>query len=95
MPDEAFIFIASAPAFWYPTPMPGGGKTAVSQNPRKDRSVPNPLSPKVALIAVLDHAVKPILIIGLCVFGLVFEFLLELPFIAVIGLHRARSGRTR
>ena len=57
--------------------------------------MPNLSSPKAALVAVLDNTVKPILIIALCVFGLVFEFLLELPFIAVIGFHRLRSGRSR
>jgi hypothetical protein len=45
------------------------------------------------LIRILDEVVKPFLIVALCVAGLVFEFLLELPFIAVIGFHRRFVGR--
>ncbi|MCF8053263.1 MAG: hypothetical protein K9L59_18670 [Desulfobacterales bacterium] len=45
-------------------------------------------------MSVLDHAVKPVLIIALCVAGLIFEFLVELPFIFIIGFHRM-FGRRR
>jgi len=45
------------------------------------------------LIPILDEVVKPFLIIALCVAGLIFEFLLELPFVAVIGFHRRFVGR--
>ena len=74
--------------------MPGGQEAAVFPTQGQGRSVANLPAPKKAVIAVLDHSVKPILIIGLCVLGLVFEFLLELPFIAIIGFHRIRSGRS-
>lgn len=73
--------------------MSGGAEAAAFPTPGKDRSVPKLAAPKKAVIAVLDHAVKPILIIALCVCGLVFEFLLELPFIAIVGFHRLCSGR--
>jgi hypothetical protein len=60
-----------------------------------ERSVPNLAVLQKAVVAVLDHAVKPILIISLCTIGLVFEFLLELPFIAIVGFHRLRGARSR
>jgi hypothetical protein len=50
---------------------------------------------KKFLIPFLDQVVKPFLIVALCVAGLVFEFLIELPFIVIIGLQRAANGRSR
>jgi hypothetical protein len=52
-------------------------------------------SPKNLLGYVLDHGVKPVLVIVLCVAGLIFEFLLELPFIFIIGFHRMFGRRGR
>jgi len=51
------------------------------------------MRPKFLLMSVLDHAVKPMLIITVCVAGLIFEFLVELPFIFIIGFHRMFSPR--
>jgi hypothetical protein len=48
---------------------------------------------KDPLVFVLDQVVKPFLIIVLCVAGLIFEFLVELPFIVIIGFHRVFGGR--
>ena len=62
---------------------------------KKAGPVPKRFSFGAVAIGVLDHAVKPVLIIFLCVAGLIFEFLLELPFIVLIGLQRAASGRNR
>lgn len=52
-----------------------------------------PFSPKNLLVSVLDHAVKPVLVIALCLAGLIFEFLVELPFIFIIGFHRMLGRR--
>ncbi len=52
------------------------------------------MTPKFLLVSMLDRAVKPVLIIALCVAGLIFEFLVELPFIFIIGFHRM-FGRRR
>jgi hypothetical protein len=60
---------------------------------RKSRSVLRPFPLKDKLVFVLDHAVKPILIIALCVAGLIFEFLVEFPFIVIMGLHRRFGSR--
>ena len=49
---------------------------------------------KFLLMSVLDHGVKPVLVIAVCVAGLIFEFLIELPFIFIIGFQRM-FGRRR
>lgn len=48
---------------------------------------------KDILIPVLDHGVKPLLVMALCVVGFVFEFLVELPFRAILGFHRTFGRR--
>ena len=92
---KGILFVAPVPAFCYANPHPAGVCPVRFPHTTEDRQMShrNPL--KKFLIPVLDQVVKPFLIVALCVAGLVFEFLTELPFIVMIGLQRAASGRRR
>ena len=52
------------------------------------------MTSKFLLMSLLHQGVKPVLIIALCVAGLILEFLVELPFIFIIGFQRM-FGRRR
>ena len=41
----------------------------------------------------LDTHVKPLLIISNCLVGFIFEFLVELPFLVILGFHQLFSEK--
>jgi|GEM_PF-3439984 len=42
---------------------------------------------KTGGMKLLDDVIKPFLIIVNCLIGFIFEFLVELPFMVIIGFH--------